>query len=86
MMDAIAALLLVSIMGLTLLPTCLWIMEKRQAVVEELTLLYELEEKRLQLPHTEGWLPTEDKAIVERCAKGYVKKQEWLCVYALAQP
>ncbi len=82
-----AALLLVSIMGLTLLPTCLWIMEKRQTIVEELTLLYELEERRLLLPLNEGWRPTtSDTSIVESCAISYVKKQELLCVYALAQP
>ncbi|MFS0787259.1 hypothetical protein ABC345_12825 [Shouchella sp. 1P09AA] len=85
MVDAIGAFLLISLMSLSLLPACIWLMEERRAIDQELSLLYDLEKSRLSY-HSgshDAWEQIGDDLLYRKCQDSHLKRNKAVCVYVL---
>lgn len=85
LLDAIGAFLLISLMSLSLIPACIWLIEERRAIDEELTLLYDLEKNRLSF-HSgsqNAWEQIGDDPMYRKCQESHLKRNKARCVYVL---
>lgn len=85
LLDAIGAFLLISLMSLSLIPACIWLIEERRAIDEELSLLYDLEKSRLSY-HSgsqKAWEQIGDDSMYRKCQESHLKRNKALCVYVL---
>ncbi|GAF13637.1 hypothetical protein JCM19046_1060 [Bacillus sp. JCM 19046] len=84
-MEALASLLVISLMGSVILPLFLWVYEHKQALQQEYQDLMTLEEKRYSfylVENDHGWNHTENNHVMEYCLKSEVEQNEENCVYA----
>lgn len=82
-MEALASLLVISLMGSVLLPLYLWVFQQKQALTDEYQILMQLEEKRYSYyleRNDDAWKDSGIDNLMEFCVESEVRENEENCI------